>query len=149
MAIIEAVGPYVTRHAWAMIQLQLLTGARPGEIVSMRVGDLNAGGAIWEYTPRSHKGEHHGQSRLILIGPKAQDVLREFLKPNVEAFVFSPIEADAERQAARRESRKSPMTPFAGGSATKSRWPASTEGPLQRGRLSTGNFPSLRARGRP
>jgi integrase len=108
---IDAVRPIVNRQVWGMIQTQLLTGGRPGEVVSMRVGDLNTSCTIWEYAPRRHKSEHRGQDRVVLIGPKAQAVLREFLKPNVDAFVFSPTEADAERQAARRESRKSPMTP--------------------------------------
>lgn len=94
-----------------MIQLQLLTGARPGEIVSMRVGDLNTGARTWEYAPRSHKGQHRGRDRSILIGPKAQVILREFLRPIVDAFVFSPAEADSERQSKRRADRRSPMTP--------------------------------------
>ena len=36
--LVDAIRCHVSRHVWAMIQLQLLTGARPGEIVSMRVG---------------------------------------------------------------------------------------------------------------
>jgi integrase len=111
IAFVDVVKPYVSRHVWAMIQLQLLTGARPGEIVSMRVGNLNTGGPLWEYTPETHKTEHHDCDRLILIGPKAQTIVRDFLKPSLDAFVFSPIDADAERQAARRAARKSPMTP--------------------------------------
>jgi integrase len=108
-AFVEAVQPHVSRHVWAMIQLQRLTGARPGEIVSMRIGDLNTSGQIiWEYTPRTHKSQHRGRGRFIPIGPKAQAVLQPFLRPNVEAFVFSPVEADAERQAKRKADRKSP-----------------------------------------
>ena len=37
---VEAVLPHVTPHVAAMIQVQLLTGMRPGELLSMRVGDL-------------------------------------------------------------------------------------------------------------
>jgi integrase len=95
MAFVDAIGPHVSRHVWAMIQLQLLTGARPGEIVSMRVGHLNTSGPLWEFVPPVHKCEHYERERLILLGPKAQAIVREFLKPNVEAFVFSPAEADA------------------------------------------------------
>ena len=32
-----------------MIQVQLLTGMRPGEVVSMRLCDLNMGGEVWTY----------------------------------------------------------------------------------------------------
>jgi integrase len=111
IAFVDPIQPYVGRQIWGMIQLGLLTGARPGEIVSMRVGDIHTGGRIWEYIPRVHKMQHKGQNRIIMIGPKAQAILREFLKPNVAAHVFSPTEADRERRNRRRAERKSPMTP--------------------------------------
>ena len=44
---VEAIRPHVSRQIWAMIQIQLLTGARPGEVVLMRTGDLNTCGSIW------------------------------------------------------------------------------------------------------
>ncbi|HEV8066968.1 MAG TPA: site-specific integrase [Planctomycetaceae bacterium] len=111
IAFVNAIQPYVSRHVWGMIQMGLLTGARPGEIVSMRVGDINMSGRIWEYIPREHKMQHKEQDRLIMIGPKAQAILREFLKPNVAAYVFSPAEADRERRDRLRAERKSSMTP--------------------------------------
>jgi integrase len=114
---VEAIRPHVSRHVWGMVQLQLLTGARPGEIVSMRVGDLNTTGPVWEYAPREHKTEHHDKSRVISIGPRGQQLLREFLTDalasdqGADAFVFSPSDAEAERSRRRRHDRKSPMTP--------------------------------------
>jgi integrase len=110
-AFVEAVRPHVSRQVWAMVELQLLTSARPGEIVSMRVGEINTSGRIWEYVPSSHKAQHHGKTRLIPLGPKAQAVLQEFLRPDLRAYVFSPIEADQERAARRRQERRTPMTP--------------------------------------
>jgi integrase len=46
-AFVEAVEKYVSRQVWAMIQLQLLTGARPGEITAMRGCDLKTDGKTW------------------------------------------------------------------------------------------------------
>ena len=46
-----------------------------------------------------------------MIGPKGQEVLRPFLKPDLQGFVFSPVEAEAERSTRRREQRQTPMTP--------------------------------------
>jgi integrase len=111
IAFVEAIQPYVSRQVWGMIQMGLLTGARPGEIVSMHVGDINTSGRIWEYVPREHKMQHKGQDRVIMIGPKAQAILQEFLKPSVVAYVFSPAEADRERRERLRAERKSPLTP--------------------------------------
>jgi integrase len=114
---VDAIRPYIGRRVWAIVQLQLCTGARPGEIVSMRLGDVNTDGPIWEFLPRAHKTEHHEKDRLILIGPKGQAILREFLSEALaadvggEAHVFSPADAEGERSRRRRKERKSPMTP--------------------------------------
>jgi len=111
MAMVDAVRPFVSRQIWAMIQLQLLTGGRPGEIRIMRGCDLNMAGRIWEYRPASHKTEHHGKSRTIFIGPKAQVIVTEFLKPDTTSFLFSPADAKAEFHAARKAKRTTPTTP--------------------------------------
>jgi integrase len=117
LKVIEAVRLYVSRQVWGMVQLQLVTGARPGEVVSMRLGDLVTGAPVWEYVPREHKTEHQEKRRLILIGPKGQAILKEFLSQalaadlGAEAFVFSPVDAEAERNRRRRKQRQSAMTP--------------------------------------
>jgi integrase len=93
-----------------MVQLQLLTGMRPGEVCTMRVRDLDMSGQLWVYRPAHHKTLHHGHERVVYIGPKAQSVLRPFLKPEVAAFVFSPAEAEAERREQRHAHRKTPLS---------------------------------------
>ena len=87
---VTAVGPYVSHPVWAMIRLQLLTAARPGEILIMRGGNLNTTGHVWEYVPASHKTEHYEKGRIVFIGPKAQAIIQEFLKPDLQAYLFSP-----------------------------------------------------------
>ncbi len=73
---VDAVQPYVSRQVWAMIQLQLLTAARPGEILKMRPWDIDRSEKIWVYAPAEHKTAHHGHERKIYIGPKGQ-ILRK------------------------------------------------------------------------
>ncbi|MDA1013978.1 MAG: site-specific integrase [Planctomycetota bacterium] len=89
-AFIDAVEPHVSKPVWGLIQVQLLTGARPGEVLAMRGRDINTSGSVWEYVPESHKTQHHGKGRIILIGPKAIEVVRGFLKSNLDAHLFSP-----------------------------------------------------------
>jgi integrase len=110
-AFVEAVLPHVSRQVAAMIRLQLLTGMRPGEVCLMRTIDLDTSGKVWTYVPSTHKTAHRGKARTIMIGPKAQAVLREWLRPELEAFLFSPREAMAERQRERRAARKTPLCP--------------------------------------
>lgn len=102
----------------AMAELQRLTGMRPGEVCRMRGLDLEVSGPVWVYRPGSdrgpegeHKTAHHGHERIILIGPRAQEILKPWLKTDLTAYLFSPKEAEAMRNAARRQNRKSPMTP--------------------------------------
>jgi integrase len=94
-----------------MIRLQRLTGMRPGEVVLMRPIDLNTSESVWTYTPPSHKTAHLGRSRVILLGPKAQEILRPLLGANLSAYVFSQRAAERARSAERRRRRRSPMTP--------------------------------------
>jgi integrase len=110
-ASIAAIRPYVSRQIWGMISLQLLTGARSGEIIAMRTIDIDTTGKTWSYTPQRHKTQHHGKQRCIYIGPRAQAVLREWLRPDLTAPMFQPREAMAELRARQRENRKTPVQP--------------------------------------
>ena len=110
---VDAVLPHVSRQVKALIDLQLVTGMRPGEAVILRACDIDTTGAVWAYTPSKHKKEHLDEERVIDLGPRAQEIIRPFLKPDVTAFLFSPADAEAERLEARRKARnpKTPVTP--------------------------------------
>ncbi len=110
-AFVDAIRSHVARQVWAMVELQRLTGMRPGEVVLVRGRDLDTSGRVWTYRPGSHKTEHHGRERVICLGPKAQAVLRPWLRPAPEGPLFSPAEAVAERNAEKRRLRKAPLTP--------------------------------------
>ncbi len=101
---------HMTPTLRAMVEVQRLTGMRPGEVCMMRVCDLEMSGRVWTYRPQRHKTQHHGRSRVILIGPKAQEVLRPFLTRDLRAHVFSPAQSEAERRMAMHAARKTPMS---------------------------------------
>lgn len=92
-AAVDAIQSFVSAPIWAGVQLQLLTGMRSGEVLSMRGCDINMAGAIWEYRPGSHKTEHHGKRRIVFLGPKAQAIIKDFLTPDLQAFLFGPRHA--------------------------------------------------------
>jgi integrase len=52
---IEATLPYVSPQIQAMIQIQRLTGMRPGEVIKMRPADILREEEIWIYEPSDHK----------------------------------------------------------------------------------------------
>ncbi len=109
---VNAVLPFVAPQVRDMIRLQLLTGCRPGEICSLRPCDVKRDGDVWEYVPATHKTEHHGRDRVIFVGPKAQAILNQWLENRpAEAFCFSPSEAQANRNATKRQNRKTRVQP--------------------------------------
>jgi len=108
---VMAVLPFVSLQVAAMIRLQLLTGMRPGEVVLMRPIDIDRTDSVWIYRPSRHKTDYRDQSREVFLGPQCQDILAPFLDRSPETYCFSPVEAEQARNAARRQSRRTPMTP--------------------------------------
>jgi integrase len=109
---ILAVLPHVSRQVRALIELQLLTAARAGELVAMRRIYLDTTDPeTWIYQPVQHKTARHGHKRQIYLGPRAQEIVRPFLLDRPpEAFLFSPVEAEAERRAQLHASRATPLS---------------------------------------
>jgi integrase len=109
--LIAAIQPFVSREVWSLIQLQLLTGARPGELVLLRGVDLKTADLIWTVEPETHKTAHHGHSKCIYFGPQAKMILQPFLQSRpLGTFLFSPAEAEAERREKRHKARVTPMS---------------------------------------
>jgi len=107
--VVNATLPFLRPQTAAMVQLQLLAGMRPGEVVIMRAIDLDRTRKVWIYRPKRHKTEHHGHQRVIQIGPRGQELLKTWLlRFDREAYLFSPAEAEAQRSAERRAARKTP-----------------------------------------
>lgn len=92
-AFIEAIREHVHPPVWGMIQFQLATGARPGEVISLRACDLDTSGEIWVYTPESHKTQHHGKARVICIGPAGKAILQAHMTTDLQAYVFGTVKS--------------------------------------------------------
>lgn len=105
---VDATLPHLPDIVADMVRFQRLTGARPGEVCILRPCDVDTTGKVWKYTPRHHKTEHHGRARVVLIGPRAQDVLRPYLLRPATAFCFSPKESVRKLHEARHDARTTP-----------------------------------------
>lgn len=94
----EAIATFVSRRVGLMMQIQYLTGMRPGEICGMRRDEIDMSREVWVYTPSRHKTEHHGKSRQILINSNAQRILLPSMSREV---VFPMLVASYRRAIAR------------------------------------------------
>jgi len=110
-AVVEATLPFVSPEVAAMIQLQRLTGMRPGEVVQFRMSDIDTSGDVWVFEPASHKNRWRNHRRLILLGPKAQALIRQFTRLQPTEPIFSPAAAEQRRNYFRRQARATPLTP--------------------------------------
>lgn len=108
---VEAALPFMPKPVAAMVRLQLLTGCRAGEVLIMRGSDLTEGDPVWSYRPSSHKNSWRGRERVIVLGPQAQAVVREFLKEDASRYLFSPRDVVAELHAAREARRRTKRKP--------------------------------------
>lgn len=106
---VRATLPFLSPQIAAMVWLQRLSGARPGEITSLRPRDVRrAEGGVWLYRPEEHKTEHYERGRVVALGPRAQEVLRPWLDRDPDAYGFSPAEVVAARASGRVGSDQSP-----------------------------------------
>ena len=112
-ALLDAVLPKLSRPVGAIVDLQLLTGARAGELLQLRRCDIEIDDktGVWAFRPDKHKTMHREHERVIYFGPRAQRTLLKFMGDRSPmAYLFSPKEAEAERRAVRSEQRKTPLS---------------------------------------
>lgn len=107
--VVDATTPHLPPVVQDMVAFQRHTGARPGEVCTVRPCDVDRSGDVWLYRPESHKCEHHDRSRTIAIGPKAQEILLPYLLREATAFCFSPRESEQQRLAELHAARKTPI----------------------------------------
>jgi integrase len=74
-----------------MLVLQWWSGMRPGEVRVLRRDEVDTTGPEWLYRPGAHKCSWRGQERVVVLGRKAQAVLRPWLaKAAASGYVFPP-----------------------------------------------------------
>ncbi len=109
---VERILPHLPAPVRAMVQLQLLTGARPGELVGLRPLDVDVSGDVWVARLLDHKTAHHGRMRTLAFGPKAKEILRAFMANRpVDKPLFSPCEAFVEQCRKRAKKGRRPGQP--------------------------------------
>jgi len=115
--ILDKTVPHLLPVVADMVRLQRLTGMRPGEVCALRPGDLERpwrvveGVPMWLYKLDEHKTDWRGHARWVPLGPQAQALLAPYLARSLDAYCFSPAEARAAWEAAKRRARRSKVPP--------------------------------------
>jgi integrase len=103
--------PQMPAAVRALVLVQLYSAARAGELVKLRVGDIDrSDGEAWSYTPIAHKGTWKNKGRVIYFGERCREVLTPLVLKagGPDAYVFSPARSEKERNAERSENRGTP-----------------------------------------
>jgi integrase len=92
-----------------LVDVQLLTGCRPGELLRLKWGDIARHLGEWRHAPEEHKTRWAGKTRAIYFGPSASAMLKFVLPPDEtfdtvpdDLYVFSPKMAELVRTTKRR-----------------------------------------------
>lgn len=85
-----------------LVMIQLLCGARAGELLTMRHGDICMDTPVWSYSPPQHKGKWRNSMRVIYFGPKARKILSEIMGTiSYSDYLFSPMRSRPGREGKR------------------------------------------------
>lgn len=106
-AVVDATLLHLPEVVADLVRFQRLTGARPGEVCTIRPCDIDRSSEVWVYQPDDHKTEHYEKDRLVMIGPKGQAILAPYLLRDVGSFCFTPGDSERKRYEALAASRKS------------------------------------------
>ncbi|MDZ4689545.1 MAG: tyrosine-type recombinase/integrase [Planctomycetaceae bacterium] len=79
---IETVKARLLQRNRDIVDLLLFTAARPSELLGLTTATIDQTGAAWKARIEQHKNAHRGHERTLYFGPKAQLILRRYLKPD-------------------------------------------------------------------
>lgn len=99
-----------------MVELQLLTGMRPGELCGM-TGQIDTAGPVWIYRPARHKTAHHGVPREVFLNQAAQAIIEKYIRLDPAARLFMnsegrPYTAEVYLYAIRRAAIRAGVPPW-------------------------------------
>src|SRR5262245_10560909 len=73
---VEKALPFMPEPVRALVQLQLHSAARAGELIMLRVCEIDrTDPEVWTYAPAAHKTTWKGKGRVIYFGKRCQEVL--------------------------------------------------------------------------
>jgi integrase len=73
---IEAVRLHLTQNHRDLFDLLRATGARPSELLSISMTDIDTTPEVWVADLKEHKNAYRGMSRKLFFGPKSQEILK-------------------------------------------------------------------------
>jgi integrase len=111
--VVERTLPYLLPMYQALVRILQATGARPIEILRLKVGEIDKKDPErWVFCPKNHKTAKKNKRRIIVFGRKEQEILAPYMaKKSPESVIFSPKTVTLEHYNIMHSKRKKPMNP--------------------------------------
>ena len=90
---IKAVRAKLSDRQRDIFDLLLLTGARPGELIDLKIGGVDRSGDVWRADLEKHKTANKEKSRTLFFNSVAQAILLRHMRADPEARFF-PVRRD-------------------------------------------------------
>ena len=94
-----------------IFDLLLLTGCRPGELLGLRMKDIQRTGDVWRADLEKHKTAQIGKSRTLFFNTAAQAILLRHFQADPEARIL-PLRRDNFAALIQRACKRAGVTPF-------------------------------------
>jgi integrase len=108
---VEKVLPHLPPVLAALARVQVLSGARGGELLTMKANDIDRSGPVWTYALPRHKSSWRGKARVLHFGPEAQRILSPLIIRAGDAHLFSAALSEADRRRDVSDARATPLYP--------------------------------------
>jgi len=95
-----------------LIDLQLATGARPGELLMLTTAMIDRSGSVWTARLEHHKTVHQGKTRMLAFGQKAQSVLGRYLQESHPDLPLFQIRRNTYSNIVRNACKRAKISPF-------------------------------------
>lgn len=94
-----------------ILDLLSLTGARPSELIGLRIRDVERKGKVWRADLKRHKTAHKGKTRVLYFNAAAQRILLKHLQADPDARFF-PCRRDNFGHAVKLACNRAGIIPF-------------------------------------
>lgn len=134
--VVDRTLPLLTPIVATMVQLQRLSGIRPGNVCTICPSEIDqktdAHRGIWRFAPRKHKNTSRKKKLVVVFGPRAQALLKPFLDRPKDKPLFSPAESVAWQREQRRLARKTKVQPSQASQVARGRTAAAKKAPREK-----------------
>ena len=109
--VVERTLPYLLPVYQAFIRILMLTGARPSEILRMKIADIERRQTeIWVFSPKHHKTARKNKRRIIAFREREQTILAPYMaEKDINSVIFTPQDAIVEHYTRRHAEKVPPV----------------------------------------